>query len=390
MEPNEDDLKIDPALLRFEPPSSLMKPDAISMDLTPEEEEEILSLRINQGLTIDDIRQAQSIEWSGKGILPDDIESVMPAVTISKPLNPESLRELLTKSDAEFTAAVASSVEGAASAYIDGKFEALKTGLISRLLSKDLQLKDIPQAVRDVFSGEALADIFSVSVWDAIKDVSLGVLDDVADFHDRVNTMLVSSYDRFKEVSERFTLLVRNVLLRVIVIKAKTEKVVFTISSKWMIRVIKILFAVAKIVLWILKWVLKVICIILGKALGWSLKPVIPVVLASLSPLLLLSKSTTKRDISDPSAEERDAIYDAVSHLPLHGWKYNGQNVRHFGPMAEAFARSFSPFVDPSYPGTIHVADALFLLLSATQTLMKKNQELEERVASIERLPSRE
>ncbi|MGE0525537.1 MAG: hypothetical protein AB7P49_00630 [Bdellovibrionales bacterium] len=384
MATSEEDFKIDPALLKFEPPSSLLNPSAFDVDLTPEEKEQILNLQISGGLTPDDIKQAETLEWNGKGVLPDEIETVMPAVTISKPMTQESLRELLEKSDAEFTSAVSSSVEGAASAYIDGRFELLKTKLFARLLKKDLQLKDIPQAVRDVISGDALADIFSVSIWDAIKDVTLGVLDDVADFHDRVNTMLVSSYDRFQEMSERFTLLVRNVLLKVIVIKAKTEKVVFTISSKWMIRVIKILFTVTKIVLWILKWVLKVICIILGKALGWSLKPVIPVVLASLSPLLLLSKSSTKRDISEMTTKESDAIFSAVSSLPLRQWKYKGQDVRHFGPMAEEFANAFSNIIDPSYTGTINVADALFLLMSATQTLAAKNNELTKRLEAIE------
>lgn len=383
-EANEEDLKIDPALLAWEPPTSMLKPEALTVDLTPEEETAVLSLRLKGMLTMADIRAAENTAWSGEGLLPIDLAQSMPETTQAKKITPEALMDLLKKSDAEFTSAVSSSVEGAAALYAEQRFDLLKTQLIGRLLSRNLTLREIPQAIRDVFSGAALADVASVSIKDALKDVSLGLLDRASDLHDSINTVLVASYDRFENVSDRFTAMATKVTLLVITAKAKAEKVAFKISSKWLILVIKILFMVCKIVLWILKWVLKVACIILGKALGWALKPVIPTVMAALSPLLLLSSEKAKTGIVVASPEESASIFERVTALRLCRWQYNGQTTSHFGPMAEEFEQSFNGIVDPTVQGTINVPDAVFLLMSTVQTLAAQNRLLAARVEALE------
>ena len=385
MDTSPDGFSFDPDDLKWEPPPSLLSEGAFQVDLTPEEQAAILELDIGTTLTKEDIAAAENDTWTGEGITDVDLGKRLPEVTKAKPVSAEALQALLEKSDVEFTAAVTSGIDGAAAAYADQKFQGLMTQVYARLLSHDLKFKDIPQAVRDVFTGEALADVVSVSFKDAIKDVSLGTLQNAADLYDRINTVLVSAYPQFVQTSERFSIVARNITLRVMTIKGKIEKMTFKIARKWIIRIIKILAFVSHIVLWILKWVLKVAAIILGKAVGWALKPTIPTIAAALSPLLLLSSREVKTDIAPMTDAEAHDIHERIERLRLCSWKYVGKPQTHFGPMAEEFAETFDGIVTPEVPGTIHLGDAVFLLVAEVQRQSRENQMLTARIEALER-----
>lgn len=379
-----DDFSFDPAALAWEPPPSLLNEGAFQSDLTPEEQDALLEQGLGTKLTKADIAAVENDTWTGDGVTEVDLGRQLPEITQSRPLSQDALRALLQKSDVEFTAAVTSGIDGAAAAYADQKFQGLMTNVYARLLDRDLKLNDIPQAVRDVFTGAALADVVSVSFKDAIKDISLGTLENVTDLHDRINTMLVSAYPQFERTSERFSIVARNITLRIMTTKGKIEKKTFKIARKWIIRAIKILAFVSHIVLWVLKWVLKAAAIILGKAVGWALKPALPTIAAALSPLLLLSSSSCKTDVVPMTEAGAREIHERLNSLRLCSWRYVGQTQTHFGPMAEEFAETFDGLVTPEASGTIHLGDALFLLMAEVQRLSCENQRLAARVAALE------
>lgn len=384
MDGSSGDFFIDPESLKWEPPPSLLQEDAFSVDLTPKEQEDILKQNLGTTLTMKDIEEAENSEWTSDGITDVDLNKRIPDVTTSKPVTREALLSMLQKSDAEFTAAVTSGVEGAAAAYADQKFKGLMTQVYARLLDRELSIKDIPQAVRDVFTGAALSDVVSVSLKDAIKDISLGTLDNATDLHDKINAFLVASYPQFEQASERFSIIARNVTLRIMKIKGRIEKGVFKVMRKWIILDIKILAFVAHIVLWILKWAMKVAAIALGKGIGWALKPAIPTIAAALSPLLLLSSSSMKTDINPLTEEDVSDIRRRIDGLKLCSWKYSGDQRKHVGPMAESFAEAFDGVVDPVVDGTVHLGDVAFLLMAEVQRLSRENACLFERVVALE------
>ena len=60
------------------------------------------------------------------------------------------------------------------------------------------------------------------------------------------------------------------------------------------------------------------------------------------------------------------AILAGVARLPIETWSYQGETVRHLGPMAQDFAAAFGLGADDRH---IHVVDAAGVALAAIQGL---------------------
>jgi len=87
---------------------------------------------------------------------------------------------------------------------------------------------------------------------------------------------------------------------------------------------------------------------------------------------------------SNFAAVDPQAILDRVAQLPIESWNYNfqGEGIRHIGPMAQDFYQTFNVGEDDRH---INMVDANGVVLAAIQALYGKVQEKERQIEALAR-----